>query len=74
MIAAAHLSEFISHPLLIVLVGASLIMFALTINAFFLIWVERKLSARNGWRRMSMSRALLPLMLSAQLAPPVGAT
>ena len=46
MIAAAHLSEFISHPLLIVLVGASLIMFALTINAFFLIWVERKLSAR----------------------------
>ena len=36
--------------------------------------VKRKLSARNGWRRMSMSRALLSPMLSGQLAPPVGAT
>ena len=34
--------------------------------------MEPKLSARNGWRRVSMSR--VPLMLSAQLAPPVGAT
>ena len=43
------------HPLLTVLVGAACIMTGLSLNALFLVWLERKCSARlqrfNFWKK-----------------------
>jgi len=43
---ATSLSEHISSPIGILLAGLGLIMGALTLNALFLVWAERKVSAR----------------------------
>ena len=79
MIWAGTLSDHIQNPWLMMLAGAGLIMGALTLNAFFLVWAERKVSARiqrrlgpmeYGWQGMHQTFWDMLKLISKQLITP----